>query len=490
MGIFISYRRGITQDIVGRIRDRLALRFGDVFLDLASLELGAEFDPATMAVLSRANVMLVVIGPDWARDGALHSPADWVRRELEMVLYRPGVRVIPVLVLGARLPAPDDLPPSLRPLLQRQALAIDSGVDFGDHLRRLEHVIRAHVRPSWIRPVAVACGSLVLAGSALTGWMYFRSPDPGAVVQREQEEAKAPIAQGGAAGAGAVGEQGSTSGPPGPPGSGAPSGPPPDAGTALQADEPAAAGGSRPAPKRDCRRGETTTENCGDCGTRSRTCKANGTWERFGACTGVSTKRHSEPCGNCGTKTRECLSDGMWGPFGDCGSGECSPGATRNMPCGLCGTRKDSCSAACVWQQGSCTNQGVCTPGQREPCGNTHQTCTRGTRTCTSGCQWGGCVGALCPDFPVHTANSDRRCGPNMMSTSVCTEDISATCPAGSAPTGQCSAVDNFGGRGTCELIGVSVNGQSSVARIRIEVGATQGTGCRVDQCYCRYPAL
>src|SRR5262249_28123026 len=51
------------------------------------------------------------------------NPNDWVRVEIETALQR-DIRVVPVLVDGAVLPQADDLPLSLRPLIQRQQLEL------------------------------------------------------------------------------------------------------------------------------------------------------------------------------------------------------------------------------------------------------------------------------------------------------------------------------------------------------------------------------
>jgi hypothetical protein len=53
----------------------------------------------------------------------LDNPNDFVRLEIEAALSR-GVRVIPILVDAARMPAEDGLPDSLAPLVRRQALEL------------------------------------------------------------------------------------------------------------------------------------------------------------------------------------------------------------------------------------------------------------------------------------------------------------------------------------------------------------------------------
>lgn len=97
-----------------------------------------------------------------------------------------------------------------------------------------------------------------------------------------------------------------------------------------------------------------------------------------GVCAPDATE--SRPCGNCGTQTRTCGADGQWGEWSACeGGGACQPGARD--ACGNCGTR--TCTAECTW--GACQGAGPCAPGQTGDCGQC------GMRTCNGQCQWGGC---------------------------------------------------------------------------------------------------
>jgi hypothetical protein len=74
-------------------------------------------------------VLLALIGDQWLTITDQHGrrrlddPDDFVRLEIEAALTR-NVRVIPILVEGARLPRADELPPSLARLVRRQALEL------------------------------------------------------------------------------------------------------------------------------------------------------------------------------------------------------------------------------------------------------------------------------------------------------------------------------------------------------------------------------
>ena len=197
MSIFISYRRGSTQDIVGRIKDRLQLSFDDVFQDVGSIGIGDDFIKRTTQAVKRADVVLVVIGPDWTRGDSIHAPKDYVRIEVEHALQRDDVFVVPVLVNDANMPAESEVPASLHPLLRRNAVTVDSGADFNHHIRQLEAAIEKHVPrrqdslgavvpdtrkakgksvPSYV-PIAAGT-AIIVAAAFVIGGQLWPKPDP------------------------------------------------------------------------------------------------------------------------------------------------------------------------------------------------------------------------------------------------------------------------------------------------------------------------
>lgn len=150
---FISYRREDSQDVSGRLYDHLVVRWGAerVFKDVDSIPIGMDFREHLTEAVGGCEVMLVVIGPRWvdvSRDGRrrLEDPLDFVRIEVEAALQR-GVPVVPVLVGGASVPAPEELPESLRALAFRQASVLRPDPDFrGDVARIIHGVERMPVR--------------------------------------------------------------------------------------------------------------------------------------------------------------------------------------------------------------------------------------------------------------------------------------------------------------------------------------------------------
>jgi len=141
--VFISYRREETAGHAGRLYDAIAARFGEhnVFMDV-ELAPGLDFVEQITEAVGACDALLVVIGPRWAAasDGGSNSrladPKDFVRLEVETALRRPDLRVIPLLVAGARMPDPDDLPESVRALSRRNALEL-SDLRWRDDVRRL-----------------------------------------------------------------------------------------------------------------------------------------------------------------------------------------------------------------------------------------------------------------------------------------------------------------------------------------------------------------
>jgi hypothetical protein len=141
--LFISYRRDDTIGVAGRIYDRLAMHFGrdNVFMDVDAIPFGVDFRQHLNDAVSRCDVLVAVIGTTWLGSSQaglrrLDDPKDFVRIEIETALQR-GIPVIPVLIAPASLALAADLPETLRELAYRNALEIDPGRDFHNHLDRL-----------------------------------------------------------------------------------------------------------------------------------------------------------------------------------------------------------------------------------------------------------------------------------------------------------------------------------------------------------------
>ena len=146
--IAISYRREDSTPVAGRLHDRLQADFGkgNVFMDFDSIPYGVDFREQIRQTLKRAKVVIAVIGPTWfggrgKGNRRIDDPADFVRLEIAIALQR-GIPVIPVLIDNTPMPQVDNLPDDLSGLAFRNALILDTGVDFHHHADRLIAGIR------------------------------------------------------------------------------------------------------------------------------------------------------------------------------------------------------------------------------------------------------------------------------------------------------------------------------------------------------------
>ena len=151
-GIFISYRRSDLPHAAGRLNDTLSREFGErrIFRDLDDIEAGVDFTLRLNEALASCKVMLVLMGNAWlnmagaqGQGRRLDEPGDWVRQEIATALQR-GVRVIPLLLEEAQMPAEADLPDDLKPLSRRQALSLSDArwhSDVDHLMRALHHVL-------------------------------------------------------------------------------------------------------------------------------------------------------------------------------------------------------------------------------------------------------------------------------------------------------------------------------------------------------------
>jgi hypothetical protein len=129
--IFISYRRNDTEGEAGRLFDDLISEFGEnsVFMDVAAIEAGRDFRKVIDESVSTCGVLLAIIGKGWvdAKDDAGHrrleDPTDFVRLETASALRR-DIPVIPILVRGATMPRPEQLPDDLHDLAYRNSVEL------------------------------------------------------------------------------------------------------------------------------------------------------------------------------------------------------------------------------------------------------------------------------------------------------------------------------------------------------------------------------
>src|SRR3954466_5049124 len=124
--IFISYRRQDSAYVAATLSDKLQQHFGtdSVFFDVDNIPLGVDFRDYIGDAVGECDVLLVMIGDQWLDSSDAHGrrriddPADFVRIEIEAAFKRK-IPIVPILVGDAVLPAPENLPESVRGIVFR-----------------------------------------------------------------------------------------------------------------------------------------------------------------------------------------------------------------------------------------------------------------------------------------------------------------------------------------------------------------------------------
>jgi hypothetical protein len=185
--VFISYRRDDGAGYARAIAAELSKRFGGdrVFMDVDDIAAGHSFAEVIHRAVGGASVLLVLIGRRWRgeREGAdarLNDPGDFVRLEVAAGLRR-GMRVIPVLLDGASMPAVTELPSDIQALTGLQALEIGNtrfAADIDRLAAALADTLGAPTPPTdrrrWLALGAGALSAAVLG----TGWWIYATARP------------------------------------------------------------------------------------------------------------------------------------------------------------------------------------------------------------------------------------------------------------------------------------------------------------------------
>jgi hypothetical protein len=138
--VFISYRREDSGAWADRIRNRLRSMLGSdrVVLDIDDIAHGPNFASALTERVNESDAVVMIIGKNW-HTKTLADPNDRVRIEIEAALNRK-IRITPVLVDGASMPQPGDLPESLKALTHMRPIDLSSE-HFDADMKRLEEAL-------------------------------------------------------------------------------------------------------------------------------------------------------------------------------------------------------------------------------------------------------------------------------------------------------------------------------------------------------------
>lgn len=141
---FISYRHEEWAS-ARTIYTHLTSQFGNsnVFRDQDILVAGDDWKKTIEEHITSCSVLVALIGKYWVSAKSLHqlqNDDDWVRFEISTALSR-NIRLIPVLLDGAKMPKADRLPESLHAITQRQAIAIND-TDFNEKMAQLGRALK------------------------------------------------------------------------------------------------------------------------------------------------------------------------------------------------------------------------------------------------------------------------------------------------------------------------------------------------------------
>jgi hypothetical protein len=181
--IFINYRRDDSIGTAGRLHDRLAQSFGrdQLFMDVDHIPAGVDFVEHLRSQVAQCDVFLAIIGPNWLQAKneqgrrRLEDPEDFVAVEIASALAR-DIRVIPVLVDGARIPRADKLPDTIKLLVRRNGVELRNA-QFGRDTETLIERVREALGLQADRGEATARGHELLDGKTVgQGQRRFELP--------------------------------------------------------------------------------------------------------------------------------------------------------------------------------------------------------------------------------------------------------------------------------------------------------------------------
>jgi hypothetical protein len=193
--IFISYRRsGEGSGFGGRIADKLVKHFGrfQCFRDIENIEKGADFVESIKKATGHCQLLIVVIGPDWTTMKDEHgqirlkNQTDFVRLEVATALER-NIRVIPVLVGGAKMPTEKELPDDLKPLTRRQSHELSDqrwDYDSDELIRAIESIgiqgrspEEQEARKRKVKIIMAASITALVVATSMATWFYTQKSD-------------------------------------------------------------------------------------------------------------------------------------------------------------------------------------------------------------------------------------------------------------------------------------------------------------------------
>jgi hypothetical protein len=179
--VFISYRREDTAPAAGRVYDRLSrvLAKADVFFDVNTIGFGEDFKKRIVAEIGRSHAALIFIGDKWleevppARKIRIWDTNDYVRAEVREVLAR-SILVVPILVSGAHMPNPEQLPDDIKAITTKHAVSLRHESFDDDTEKIVAAILGADARErDWERQTSVWSRIVYAIGGAAAAAMLL-----------------------------------------------------------------------------------------------------------------------------------------------------------------------------------------------------------------------------------------------------------------------------------------------------------------------------
>lgn len=135
--IFISYRRSDSSNISGRIYDLLTEKLGEenVFKDVYSIPAGKNFKKFIENEISKADVLLAIIGKNWTGNSGSKSNSrifdskDFIRLEIKTAINREKP-IIPIFISGATMPNENEIPSDIEDIIFINGINMRKDPDF------------------------------------------------------------------------------------------------------------------------------------------------------------------------------------------------------------------------------------------------------------------------------------------------------------------------------------------------------------------------
>jgi hypothetical protein len=176
-------------------------------MDVAGIEPGRDFRRVIEQQVASCGVLLAIIGKDWLTvadekgQRRLDDPIDFVRIETATALKR-DIPVVPILVHGARIPRPEQLPEDLKELAYRNGVELTHArwesdvqvlikallpyVDAAPEGVPIPHPSPVEPPNRWWRNAAVALALAIALGTGI--YLTFHNEEKPAVVKAEPDK--------------------------------------------------------------------------------------------------------------------------------------------------------------------------------------------------------------------------------------------------------------------------------------------------------------